>query len=103
MTMTDLPPLFEPKNGGKFAPYDADMLATLTPERQTLYQDVADAAANLERVESDLKNATDHVAECVRGVSDAEKQMPKAPTFHELWRQTFGRPNLSGSGAGRHT
>lgn len=93
--MSDMAPLFDPKNGGKFAPYDADTLANLSPERQSLYQDVADAAANLERAESDLKTATDHVAECVRGVADAEKQMPKAPTFHELWKATFQRPRVA--------
>lgn len=85
------PQLFDQR--GKFTPLDADALANLSPERQSLYQDVADTAANLERAEADLKDATDHVAECVRAVADAEKATAASrPTFHDLWKATYGRP-----------
>lgn len=88
--MTDLV-LFDPKNGGKFTPLDADTLANLPPVRQELYAAVADAAHDLERAESDLVAATDHVAECAEAVRVAEKQMPPKRSFHSLWLETFGR------------
>lgn len=91
--MQELPPLFDPKNRGKFMPLADDVLQSLPPERQSLYHDVADAAADLEHEESNLKAATDHVADCVRAVADAEKVVAQnRPTFHELWKTTFGRP-----------
>lgn len=89
--MTEFAPLFD--RAGTFMPYDGDALATLSPERQQLYADVADAATNLDRAQSALKAATDHVAECVRVVADAEKATAASrPTFHDLWKTTFGRP-----------
>lgn len=88
--MTDLPALFDRK--GAFLPLADDVLATLTPERQELYADVADAATNMAATDAELAEATAAVKACADAVRDAEKQMPKVPTYHDLWRATFGRP-----------
>ena len=77
---------------GTFIPLDADTLATLTPERQELYAAVADAAADMKRADAELEAAVTDVKLRADLVRDAEKAMPKGPSFHDLWRETFGRP-----------
>jgi hypothetical protein len=91
--MTDLPPLFDPKAKGAFRPLPDDVLESLTPQRRELYENVADAAHNLEQAENDLRAATDTVTACVQQVRDAEAACAKnRMSFHDLWKQNFGRP-----------
>lgn len=76
---------------GAFIPLTDDVLASLPPERQELYADVAEASAAMTAADAELVDATAHVKACADAVRDAEKAMPKGPTFHQLWCETFGR------------
>ena len=90
--MTDLPPLFDKR--GVFMPLDGDTLANLSPERQRIYQDVADAAAHMERADAELVACNAAVKLAADQVRDAEKAMPAKRDFHSLWKETFGRPRV---------
>ena len=83
-------PLFDSR--GTFTGYDEATLAALTPQRRSLYDAVADAAAVMTQADAELKAATDNVRACMDAVSDAEKRQPARMTQHQLWKETFGRP-----------
>jgi hypothetical protein len=89
--LLNLPNLFDKR--GAFMPLDGEAIEVLGPKRAALYQDVADAAANLERANAELADATEHVKACADAVRDAEKACAQNPiTFMDEWRHMTGKP-----------
>jgi hypothetical protein len=46
----------------------------------------------MKHADAEVTAASDQVREAMDAVRDAEKQQPPRQSFHELWKQTFGRP-----------
>jgi hypothetical protein len=56
------------------------------------WRQVAVAAEAMKHADAEVTAASDQVREAMDAVRDAEKQQPPRQSFHELWKQTFGRP-----------
>jgi hypothetical protein len=89
--MSELPNVFD---GPNFVPLAEEVILTLSNEAAAAYIILANAADLMIGADGAVADAQAHVAACVAEVGAAEKYLvdnfPR-PTFHELWKQNFGR------------
>jgi hypothetical protein len=89
--MTELPDVFD---GANFVPLPESVILTLGNDAAAAYVILANAAQGMADADEALTAAQARVTECVAKVGAAEKYLADnyaKPTFHELWKENFGR------------
>ena len=88
-----LPSLFDTK--GNFLPLSDDVIAGLGETMAAIYLRLADAARATVEVENQIaateKNIMENLVADLRAAEDFAKENFLPLTYHDLWRQNFGR------------
>lgn len=81
--------VFEARTG-KFTPLSDEQVGGLNEQQAIAYNNLSAAADAMTAADAEVAAARAHVKSEMDVLADAQRNAPKPPTFHDLWKENFG-------------